>query len=110
MKENRTLFLMLGAVIVLLVAANFYLNGSKSFASFIPKLPSTNQTSTPVPVVNTKQIKIGTVTLNIVIADNEQTRAKGLGGVTNLPQNQGMLFVFPTRNLSPDQAKFWMKD
>ncbi|MBP9050575.1 MAG: DUF192 domain-containing protein, partial [Alphaproteobacteria bacterium] len=43
---------------------------------------------------------------NVRIANNDQTREKGLMGVQNLPEDQGMLFVFD--DLTP--AQFWMKD
>lgn len=43
---------------------------------------------------------------NVRIANNDQTREKGLMGVKTLPEDQGMLFVFD--DLTP--AQFWMKD
>ncbi len=43
---------------------------------------------------------------NVRIANNDQTREKGLMGVKTLPEDQGMLFVF--NDLTP--AQFWMKD
>lgn len=43
---------------------------------------------------------------NVRIANNDQTREKGLMGVKTLPEDQGMLFVFDDATL----AQFWMKD
>jgi uncharacterized membrane protein (UPF0127 family) len=43
---------------------------------------------------------------NVRIANNDQTREKGLMGVKNLPEDQGMLFVFDDMT----SAQFWMKD
>lgn len=43
---------------------------------------------------------------NVRIANNDQTREKGLMGVKSLSEDQGMLFVFD--DLTP--AQFWMKD
>lgn len=43
---------------------------------------------------------------DVRIADNDQTREKGLMGVRSLPEDQGMLFVFD--ELTPVQ--FWMKN
>lgn len=64
----------------------------------------------PTATPNLKTIKIGNISINVTVADNDATRAKGLGGVTNLASNQGMLFVFPSKNISPEMARFWMKD
>lgn len=41
----------------------------------------------------------------IEIADTDEKRAKGLSGRKNLGDNEGMLFVFPAKNIYP----FWMK-
>ena len=40
------------------------------------------------------------------MADNDTTREKGLGGVTSLSDQEGMIFVFQT----PGYPGFWMKD
>jgi len=40
------------------------------------------------------------------IADTKQKRERGLGGRTELSQNYGMLFIFPTKG----NYGFWMKD
>ncbi len=58
----------------------------------------------PVPALPT--IIIDNITLNIEIAQDENTRALGLMHRQSLPENQGMLFVFEsTRILS-----FWMRN
>ena len=44
--------------------------------------------------------------LVVKTAINETQRAKGLMGVTSLPSDEGMLFVFET----PQPAHFWMKN
>jgi len=46
------------------------------------------------------------IKLNVEIADNYLTMAKGLMGRQELPQNAGMLFKFP----SITEARFWGKD
>jgi len=44
--------------------------------------------------------------LRVMIADDPTERARGLMGVTALPGNEGMAFVFPEATIS----RFWMKD
>lgn len=46
-------------------------------------------------------------TVDLLIADTNESRAKGLGGVTQLGESEGMLFVFDTKDVTPI---FWMKD
>ena len=43
---------------------------------------------------------------NVEIADNKEEREKGLMFRENLPENNGMLFVFPQE----DRYGFWMKN
>ncbi len=46
----------------------------------------------------------GTETLLVEIADTDELRAKGLMYRREMPQNQGMLFIFP----EPQPLVFWM--
>jgi len=50
---------------------------------------------------NPSQIK-----LDIEIADNEEERMRGLMDRQNLPDNAGMLFIFP----NDEPRSFWMKN
>ncbi len=43
--------------------------------------------------------------INVLVADTPQERATGLSGYAGLPENVGMLFVFP----EPRQPSFWMR-
>lgn len=54
----------------------------------------------------TEEIKIGDKIINVEIADTVEKRSKGLSGRKSMPENQGMLFVFP----APDYYSFWMKN
>ena len=45
--------------------------------------------------------------VDVSLADNDEKRAKGLGGVSLLGKDSGMLFVFSTKDVKP---VFWMKD
>jgi uncharacterized protein len=48
----------------------------------------------------------GDVTLHVSVADTDEERARGLMGVTSMPADQGMAFLFD----GPSVASFWMKD
>lgn len=50
--------------------------------------------------------KFGGVSLSMEFATTEAAREQGLGGRTSIPDNYGMLFVFP----EDDLYGFWMKD
>jgi uncharacterized membrane protein (UPF0127 family) len=62
---------------------------------------------TPPPVLTPKQISVGQNQLGVYIANTDTTRQKGLGGIDSLPESEGMLFVFDSKNTS---QVFWMKD
>ncbi len=51
-------------------------------------------------------LHIGSATLQVEVADAEETRAKGLMYRTSLPENQGMLFVCE----APRKVNLWMKN
>lgn len=52
------------------------------------------------------EITIGSKKYTVVIAQTDEQREKGLQGVTNLSENEGMLFIFD----EPSEVSFWMKD
>ena len=52
-----------------------------------------------------KILTVGNQTLEIGIADNALTRARGLSGRAYIGENEGLLFVFS----SPGNYGFWMK-
>jgi uncharacterized membrane protein (UPF0127 family) len=60
--------------------------------------------------METKTIKIlsgnKAVRLSVQVADTQRKREKGLMFVGTLPENEGMLFVFPTKT----RGSFWMKN
>lgn len=56
-----------------------------------------------------KTMTIGTKTIQVEIANSPDSRAKGLGGRSQLPPDSGMLFAFDTKPASPTPI-FWMKD
>lgn len=50
-------------------------------------------------------VKIGNVTVSVEIARTREERSRGLSYRKELPQDQGMLFVFPEKSYQT----FWMK-
>ena len=52
------------------------------------------------------KIEIGDKEYNVTCARTEEERIKGLQGVTELKENEGMLFFFE----EPQTVGFWMKD
>lgn len=52
------------------------------------------------------KIEIGDKEYNVTCARTEEERIKGLQGVTELKDDEGMLFFFD----EPDTINFWMKD
>ena len=51
-------------------------------------------------------ITINDIEYNVKVVNTPEDRIKGLQGVTTLPKNEGMLFVFN----KPQTVSFWMKD
>jgi uncharacterized membrane protein (UPF0127 family) len=53
-----------------------------------------------------RSLIVGGQTYRLEVADTEVTYQKGLGDRLSLPQNRGMVFVYP----NPQPLCFWMKD
>ncbi|MBI1864111.1 DUF192 domain-containing protein [Candidatus Woesebacteria bacterium] len=60
-----------------------------------------------LPKSSLKTIKVKDKNVKVSLANTNELRTKGLGGVKSLPQDQGMLFNFDQKNIIPS---FWMKD
>ena len=61
--------------------------------------------TTPVPTPDGPSVIIGTTVFTAEIADTPELRSKGLGERDSLPDQTGMLFIFP----SGQASSFWMK-
>jgi uncharacterized membrane protein (UPF0127 family) len=59
-----------------------------------------------VPARGIQYIKIAGQTIKVDLALTPATQAQGLSGRINLPEGNGMLFIFS----KPDRYSFWMKD
>ncbi|CAN5327951.1 hypothetical protein BH10PAT1_BH10PAT1_3740 [soil metagenome] len=115
MKDAKGIFLMLGGVALLIVVIgliNEVGQGKQNILS--PYLHTLTIGGTPHPnptgLTDLRPITIGKTTVMINIANTDVKRSKGLGGITNLPIDQGMLFDFGNKNIQPANAAFWMKD
>lgn len=51
-------------------------------------------------------IEVEDTPYQVLVADTEESRIKGLQGVTHMPKNKGMLFKWD----EPGKRDFWMKD
>jgi len=62
----------------------------------------------PAPQTNLPKVTLtlGTNSLSAMVAADDASRERGLMSRTNLSENEGMIFVFP----SPRPVAFWMKD
>ena len=52
------------------------------------------------------KINIGSNSYNVQLVETEEQREKGLQGVKDLPDNEGMLFIFD----DSDEVSMWMKN
>ncbi|HGY91348.1 MAG TPA: DUF192 domain-containing protein [Planctomycetes bacterium] len=66
--------------------------------------PRVRADANPVELEGSKVVLAG-MTVNVEIADNWETRGRGLSGRTRLGPNEGMIFLYPRA----DMRSFWMK-
>jgi hypothetical protein len=57
-------------------------------------------------VIRTSELSVGGVSVTAEIADTPALRERGLMGRDSLPENHGMLFVYPDER----QLSFWMRN
>lgn len=53
-----------------------------------------------------RDVQIGDTRIQVSVADDDKEREQGLSGVSNLPENEGKLFIFQEETT----PGFWMKD
>lgn len=106
----KNMFLLLGGVVLVLAIMTFLTKSGKgqtfNVSQFLPNFPHPSVTPVPTPTPNIKTIKVANTVVMVTVADTDAARMKGLGGVKQMLENQGMLFVFTKR----DYYTFWMKD
>lgn len=88
---KKLIFVYVALIIVVILLAVFKLGGG-----LLPALPNFGAKA---------QAVIGKDTINLLVAKSPKDLQKGLSERKDLPQDQGMLFVFPTK----EKYSFWMK-
>lgn len=58
------------------------------------------------PVFSDATLRVGDKVFQVAVADTNEEKARGLGGVEKIKDNEGMLFIFDL----PGKYGFWMKD
>ena len=96
----KNLFLPILGVIAFIIAVGLFSRNSSQV-----NIGKYTGFASPAPAV--KEIKIGSATVNVEIADTLDKRAKGLSGRNSMDAGYGMLFVFDAKDTPP---VFWMKD
>ncbi len=96
----KQLLLPLAGVALFIVLVGTFIKSPSKFG-LENMSPSAPQATSP-----SNEVKIGDKTIKVTLADNKEKRTKGLSGTTSLGENEGMLFVFDSENVSP---AFWMK-
>ena len=71
-----------------------------------PAPPANPVTGPAQPRLETIKLYLGAAELTVEIADENRERQAGMMHRTTMPENEGMLFVFPY----PHQSGFWMKN
>src|SRR5258708_1273172 len=106
----KKLFLSLAGVALFIFVVGLitktYRGEKTILTGILPVLTPFGQTPAPTLTPNMKTLTIGNTSVLITLADTNEKRSKGLSGISNLPGNEGMLFVFDSKNISPS---FWMK-
>ena len=92
----KKIALAIGVLLVISVLAFVIARNKPDIASNIMVKPSPTQ---PTVTINSH-------TYTIEIADTSESQQQGLSDRTSLPQEHGMLFIFPEKQV----RSFWMKD
>jgi len=92
----KQLFLPLIGVALFIILVGTFVNNPQKFGFIFPS---------PTPIF--EEVKIGERTVKVTLADTPDKRTKGLSGTTLLAEDNGMLFVFESKDTFPS---FWMKD
>jgi uncharacterized membrane protein (UPF0127 family) len=106
MKHMNKLGQALGLVALLLAAGCEKEKPAMPPSTVTPKPPVETAANQAQPKLETIQLYLGAAELTAEIADENHERQAGMMHRTTMPENEGMLFVFPY----PHQAGFWMKN
>lgn len=95
----KQLFLPIIAVAVFIALVGLFIKNPGSLGVKVNPTISPQATKQQIFIENTK--------IDAIVASTAETRTKGLSGYTSLKENEGMIFVFDTKDVTPI---FWMKD
>ena len=101
MDDFKKIIIPLLGVAVFIIFVGFLYNKDKFKLPFSSKPITTGESNKSI------DIKIGKNTIKATLANTNELRKSGLGGVDKLAENEGMLFVFDKKDVIPS---FWMKD
>lgn len=100
--ETKKVLIPLAAVAAFVILVGTLSKSFRTGQNPILKLPNNSPKET---VVDKDYLLIGKTRIYLDIADTQEERAQGLSGLTELNEDQGMLFVFEERA----KRTFWMK-
>lgn len=107
----KKLILSLLGVALFIVLVGLLTQANRGQQNILSGLLNINRTSSPFADSDLKTIKVGNPPagdeLRVFPAKTEDQKRKGLSGITNLPENEGMIFDYKNSNARP---AFWMKD
>ena len=103
---NLVLIVALGALAVGLLAQPTGCSNKPSTNLKTVKVPIGGSNTTQGDGLPTMNLPIGARTFTLEVADTDPLRVKGLMFRTEMPEDHGMIFVFPDE----DDRGFWMKN
>jgi uncharacterized membrane protein (UPF0127 family) len=106
MKHTNKLGQALGLAALLLAAGCEKEKPAMPPSAPTPAPPANPVTGAAQPRLETIKLYLGAAELTVEIADENLERQAGMMHRTTMPENEGMLFVFPY----PHQSGFWMKN
>jgi hypothetical protein len=89
----------------LAIVAVFLISCGDPTAELLEGLATRVASGEPTPLPYEGVLCVNEARINVLIADTTAERAAGLSGYRSLPEDAGMLFIFP----GPTQPAFWMK-
>jgi uncharacterized membrane protein (UPF0127 family) len=106
MKQTNKLAQALGLTALLLAASCEEEKPAMPPIAPTPAQPANPVTGPAQPRLETIKLYLGAAELTVEIADENHERMTGMMHRTTMPENEGMLFVFPKQH----QTGFWMKN
>ena len=103
---KKGLLLLAGAIILLLLVVGTAMRFNKKPAVVTGEPAAQAPAATDCRNFSQARLTVGDKELTVALAQTHAERSQGLSGCTAIPDNSGMLFVFPQLS----NTAFWMKD